>query len=75
VTIKTPEQLEDLAIRDAVNTVVALELRNTKRELVNSLMADLDPQITKARLEGRAIDVKVLVERLMKERRANTSNN
>lgn len=71
MTIKTPEQLEDRSIRDAVSTLVALEERERKHRLVNSLMAELLPQVQKARLEGRRIDVKVLVERLWKERRAN----
>lgn len=74
MTIKTPEQLEDAAIADAIRTLVALELREKKREVENHLFEIVRPQVERARLEGRSVNVKTLVQRLFKEYHADRSN-
>lgn len=75
MTIKTPEQLEDAAIADAIRTLVALEMREKKREIENHLISAVKPQVDKARLEGRSVDVRTLVQRLFKEHHDRSPNN
>lgn len=63
--IKTPEQLEDAAIKDAMSTAVALRLRALKRSMLNYLEAKTKDEITNARLNGREVDVeKMMAESL-----------
>lgn len=67
MTVKTPEQLEDAAIADAVRSIVAIEMREKKRATENKLFEIVKPQVERARLEGRKINVRMLVARLFKE--------
>lgn len=72
--VLTPEQLEDAAITDAINTVVGFDLRARKREMTNDLRGQLIPQVQKARLEGRRIDIPTLVQRMWKDNYAGPTN-
>ena len=67
VNPKTPEQLEDAEIADAIRTVVAFGLRGKKRKIENSLFEQVKPQVDEARLKGKSVDVHKLVMSLFKE--------
>ena len=58
---KTPQQIEDADVNDAVRTAISLELRRFRRSLENYVWNDLHPQIASARVEGRTIDVDALI--------------
>jgi glutamate racemase len=63
--VKSPEQLEDANITDAVNTAVGLRLRELKRQITNEIMEVVQPQVDSARLRGKEVDIEgVLVSAL-----------
>ena len=64
---KTPEQIEDDAIKDAIRSVVGLKARMMQRELQNQVIERVAPKITTARLQGRKIDVDKFVSEVLRE--------
>jgi hypothetical protein len=63
MVVKTPEQLEDAAIADAIRSIVAIKTRVEQRELQNRLTDAVNRKVTDARLKGRKVDVdKFIVE-------------
>jgi hypothetical protein len=71
---KTRVQLEDQAIRDAVSTIVGLEMRRMKNAMVNRMLEQIAPQVEDARLFGKSVDVPMLVQRVWKEQYGPGSN-
>lgn len=67
VQVKTPEQLEDAAITDAIRSVVGVRTRAQFRELQNRLAETLAPKIEAARLNGRRVDVEKLISEALRE--------
>ena len=57
---------EDANVRDVVNTAVALHLRTVKRSMVAEILAELEPKIEKARLQGQSVDVSKMAQQVMK---------
>lgn len=62
---KSPEELEDAAIRDAVNTAVSLQLRNLKRSATNYILTSITPEVESARHAGREVDIDKFFMRAM----------
>lgn len=67
--VKSPEQLEDASIADAVNTAVGLRLRELKRQITNEIMEVVQPQVDTARLKGKAVDVEAVLVSALKHSR------
>lgn len=67
LVVKTPEQLEDAAIADAIRSVVAITARRMQRELQNRVAAAVQPKIDVARLQGKHVDVNRLVQEVFRE--------
>jgi hypothetical protein len=67
VVVKTPEQLEDAAIADAIRSVVGLKTRAMHRELVTNITDKVDAKIRKARLQGKRVDVNRFIEEVVRE--------
>ena len=65
MTIKTPEQMEDAAITDAISTVASLYAKEQRRQLVNHLQSALKPHVDEARLKGREIDIAKFTQRAL----------
>lgn len=67
--VKSPEQLEDANIADAVNTAVGLRLRELKRHITNEIMEVVQPQVDSARLRGKEVDVDAVLVSALKHAR------
>lgn len=65
--VKTPEQLEDAAIADAIRAIVGLKVKATQRELVNGITEKVKLQVDLARLNGKKVDVHKFVQEVLDE--------
>ncbi len=64
---RTPQQLEDVAITDAIRSIVGMHTRNQHRELQNRITEMVQPKLDRARLQGKRVDVKALMKEVMNE--------
>ena len=62
--IKNDTQVQDAEIKAAVNAVASYASARFKRELLNKIAADIEPEISQARLSGEVIDTTDLFVRL-----------
>jgi hypothetical protein len=67
--VKSPEQLEDAAITDAIDTAVGLRLREIKRQMTNEIRMLVQPEVDAARLNGRSVNVSRLFTSVVKHTR------
>ena len=67
MVVKTPEQLEDAQIADAIRSIVALKTRAQHRELVNKITVKVHTKINNARLKGNRVDVDKFIEEVVRE--------
>jgi hypothetical protein len=65
--VRTPEQLEDAAIADAIRSVVALKTRAQQRELQNTITDRVKNKIELARLNGKKVDVQAFIQEVIRE--------
>lgn len=65
--VKTPEQLEDAAIADAIRSVVALSMRVQQRELQNKITEGVKAKVDRARLNGQKVNIKAFVKEVVNE--------
>jgi hypothetical protein len=63
--VKTPEQLEDAAIADAIRSVVALKVRREQRELQNRLTEQVQKKVDLARLNGERVNIQAFVKEVV----------
>lgn len=64
---KTPEQLEDAAIADAIRSVAAIKTRAYHRQMVNDLTARVQGKVDRARLDGKKVDIQAFVKEVVGE--------
>jgi hypothetical protein len=64
---KTPEQLEDAAIADAIRSVVALKTRADQRALVAKITDSVQDKVDNARLNGKRVDVQAFIKEVVRE--------
>jgi hypothetical protein len=67
MVVKTPEQLEDAAIADAIRSVVGIKTRALHRELVAQVSEQVESRVQKARLNGKSVNVNRFIEEVVRE--------
>jgi hypothetical protein len=67
MVVKTPEQLEDDAIKDAIRSMVAIRVRRIQRDLQNEITAQIKERVDLARLQGKKVDVNKFVMEVARE--------
>lgn len=65
--VKTPEQLEDAAIADAIRSIVGIKIKATQRELVNKISEQIQPKVDRARLDGKRVDIQAFIKEVLSE--------
>jgi hypothetical protein len=65
--VKTPEQLEDAAISDAIRSIVGIKIKATQRELVNKISEQIQPKVDRARLDGKRVDIQAFIKEVLSE--------
>lgn len=67
MVVKTPEQLEDAAIADAIRTLVALRTRAEQRRIQNAITEAVKERLDTARLQGKRLNVDKFVVEVARE--------
>ncbi len=65
--VRTPEELEDAAITDAIRSIVGMRTRAQHRDLQNRIVGMVQPKLEMARLQGKRVNVKELMKEVLDE--------
>lgn len=65
--VKTPEQLEDAALADAIRSIIRLKTAALQREMQNNLTEQIKVKVDTARLMGKKVDVQAFIKEVVSE--------